>query len=206
MILPYRDPFPVQRLLVAIGAAVWLGASAVELSAAVSHPDKVRIFVAAACIALPFAVLYAGRLPMYLVAVYAALVPFTELLDTAGGGTLTKMLGIAAGGAVLLSIAGKMRVVPPSRPVLVLVALTAYVGMTVCWAIDSTAAFGAYLVFLSYIGLYVAIAFYPATEKEVWLVVWATVGGAFASAAYGGYLFLHGQGVFESRLGIGNAT
>jgi hypothetical protein len=116
------------------------------------------------------------------------------------------MLGILAGGALVFSMILKMQVVPPSRAMQLLLALTIYAGLTVCWAIDPQLALRSYFIYLSYIGLYVVIAFYPATESEVRLVVSATIAGALACAAYGGFLFWQGQHVYETRVSIGDAS
>jgi hypothetical protein len=206
-ILPYTEPFPTQRLAAVLGAGLWLSICALEVARAANNPSKLQVALAVACVLLPITLLRVSRLPMYLVALYAVLVPFNSLFVSEGGAaTLTKMLGILAGGALVFSMILKMQVVPPSRAMQLLLALTIYAGLTVCWAIDPQLALRSYFIYLSYIGLYVVIAFYPATESEVRLVVSATIAGALACAAYGGFLFWQGQHVYETRVSIGDAS
>lgn len=206
-ILPYHEPFPAQRLAAVLGAGLWLGICAIEVAQALNHPSKLQIALAVACALLPIALLRVSRLPMYLVAAYAVLVPFNSLFVSEGGAaTFTKILGILAGGALVFSMILKMQVVPTSRALRLLLALTIYAGLTVCWAIDPQLALRSYFVYLSYIALYVVIAFYPATENDVRLMVSATIAGALVCAAYGGFLLWQGQHVYETRVSIGNAS
>ncbi|HET9097926.1 MAG TPA: O-antigen ligase family protein, partial [Candidatus Baltobacteraceae bacterium] len=83
-------------------------------------------------------------------------------------------------------------------------ALTLYLGFTVFWAIDQQTALNALIAYAFQAGLFVAIAVYPFSKKDLALLVGATLIGALAQSGYGGYLFLHGSQIWESRLYIGS--
>lgn len=193
------------RVALTAGGILWLCVCAAELLHAIDYPTKIGICAAIMCAALPIAFVRAARLPIYLLCAYAVLVPFSSILVTQGGETLTKVLGIIAGGSLVASMGLRRRVAYPSRALFLVLLLSAYAGLTICWAIDPLLAASTYGTFLSYAGLYAAIALYASTPSEMRLVIMSTVVGAVALAAYGGYLFSHGQQVYESRLGIGFA-
>ena len=212
--LTYRDGPRAQHLALAAIAAVWLLLCARELSLAIAYPSKLGIAITAACIALPILAMQARRLPIYLLSIYAMLIPFTQLLTVSSGAvggissgdTLTKLVGAAAGAAVFVAIVLHRRATTPSQSMLAVAALSVFGGMTVFWAIDPLLALNSYLEYLVYAGLYLVIAAYPASAGEVRLLVLATLAGALASAAYGGYLFQSGTDIFGARLKIGGDT
>jgi hypothetical protein len=204
-LLSYGDMSRVRALALAAAYLLWLFVCAFGLARVIAQPGKMSLAIAIASIVLPLALVYVARLPIYLLAAYAALVPFSNVLDLtgAGGQTLTKFLGIAVAGSLLLAILAKEHIAQPSKTLLVLVLLTTYAGSTILWAIDPYGALSSYTTYLTFAGLYAVIALYPATASEMRLVLFAAVAGAAALAAYGGYLFWHGQQVYENRLGIG---
>lgn len=202
-ILPFYERLPKQILARFAVLLAWLFLCAEVLARTINQPDKIRITVAVALVALPIALLFIARIPILTLCAYAALVPFSSILVTSGGETLTKLVGIFVGISLIVSIIAKRRIVRPSHALIVLAALTIYSGLTICWAIDPALALSSYGIYLSYISLYVVIALYPATPKEAKLVLISSVIGGISLAWYGAYLFSHGQQVYESRLGIG---
>jgi O-antigen ligase len=208
--LHYPDSPLRRRAALACIAILWMLVCAQWLAHTLAYPTKLGVCLTIACLLLPWAVLNFSRIPIYLLCVYVALVPFNSLLSVetadsgsgATGETLTKLLGIAAAGCLLLATVARRRTVTPSKAMYVLGALTVYLGLTVCWAIDSTVAFDSYRTYLNYVGLYFAIAIYPVTRKEAQLVIAATLAGAVASAAYGAYFYWHGEHLLVSRLNI----
>lgn len=212
--LTYRDGPLLQRLALAAVAATWLLLCARELSLTIAYPSKLGIAITAACIAIPIVAMQLPRLPVYLLGVYAALIPFTQLLTVSSGAmggvsagdTLTKLVGAAAGAALFVAILLHRRASTPSQSMLAVAALSVYGGMTVFWAIDPAVALDSYLEYLVYAALYLVIAAYPASAAEVRFLVFATLAGALASAGYGGYLFHSGSDIFGARLKIGGDT
>lgn len=205
-VVPWRENWLAQQLPLAAAGFVWLLACARTMEQALDHPGKLTITLALGCIILPFALLQVPRIPIYLLGIYAVLVPFSSILVTPAGDTITKLLGVAAGASLVLAMVARRRVMMPSRATLVVIALTVYAGLSVFWAIDPALAFNSYGMYLSYIGLYVAIALYPATEGETRFVVMATVAGALLAAVYGAYFFWHGQQMYDSRLAVGDLS
>lgn len=203
-VLPWRERALAQQLPLAVSGAVWLLACARTVEQALDHPGKLTIALALVCMALPFALLQMPRIPIYLLGAYAVLVPFSSILVTPAGNTITKLLGMAVGASLVLAMIARRRVMLPSRATLVVIALTVYAGLSIFWAIDPVLAFSSYGMYLSYIGLYVAIALYPASEGETRFVVLSTVAGGLFAAAYGAYFFWHGQHVYDYRLALGD--
>lgn len=204
-LLSYGGTSPGRVVALVAAYLLWLFICAVALSRAIEHPNKMGLALSIACMLLPLALVYVARLPIYLLAAYAVSVPFSDLLDVsnAGGQTITKFLGIAVAGSLLLAMLYRQRIAAPSGTLLVLLLLTTYAGLTILWAIDPTIALSSYTAYLTFAGLYAIIALYPADTSEMRIVLLSSVAGAAAIAGYGGYLFLHGQQVYEGRLGIG---
>lgn len=194
---------PVQVRTAAAGL-LWLMLGALALTYELQHPGLRGLVGMALLLLAPLLLLSIARLPVYLLAVYAMLVPFNDLLDTGAGPTLTRILAIIAAGCLVLWILFGGRVVKPSRAVIALAALTLYLGVTVFWAIDQRTALNALFIYGSQAGLFAAIAIYPFSRKDLVLLVGAMLAGAFAQSVYGGYLFSHGAQIWESRLYIGS--
>jgi len=175
----------------AIAIALWIWVCARALTGDLASPTKFGAAVCAILIILPLLLRYLGRLPVYMLALYAALVPFNDLLQTQNGATVNKLLAIATGGALVISMLATRRVVPPSRTMYVLAALTLYVGATVFWAINQSDALTSYGIYLNYLLLFAAIALYPVTAADLKLIIGAAIAGGLGAAAYGDYLFLY---------------
>lgn len=203
-VLPWRERAIAQHLPLAAAGIVWLLACARTVEQALDHPGKLTIALALVCIVLPFVLLQMPRIPIYLLGAYAVLVPFSSILVTPAGNTITKLLGMAVGASLILAMIARRRVMLPSRAPLLVLALTVYAGLSIFWAIDPVLAFNSYGMYLSYIGLYLAIALYPASEGETRFVIMATISGGLLAAAYGAYFFWHGQQVYDSRLALGD--
>jgi len=202
--VPWRERALAQHLPLAAAGIVWLLACAHTVEQALDHPGKLTVALAIGSIVLPFVLIQMPRIPIYLLGIYAVLVPFSSILVTPAGNTITKLLGMAAGASLILAMVARRRVMLPSRATIVVLALTVYAGLGIFWAIDPALALNSYGMYLSYIGLYVAIALYPATEGETRCVIMATVAGGLLAAAYGAYFFWQGQQVYDSRLALGD--
>lgn len=186
----------------------WILLTAKLLTRELAHPSLLEIAVMAAIAFAPFFLLRLDRVPIYLLAAYAALVPFDELLVTGVGASLTKVLAILVGAALVLSMLSMRRATPPSRSLAVWALLTAYLGMTTFWAIDPWRAVESFGPFFQYFLLLAAMSVYPISRRDMKLVLGCTIAGALAAAAYGNYVFQSNLSQNTSRLlvGTGNDT
>lgn len=196
----------LQRLPIYLGVIVWVIICAVAVRRAVDNPSRFGVAICVALLLAPFVLRNIRRLPVYLLAGYAALVPFNDLLNVSSGATITRLLAMVTGGCLVVSMLTLRHMSKPSRLLLILLALTVYAGATVLWAIDPSKAMQAYGAYLSYVLLFVIISFYPFSPQEMKLVLGATLIGAVTQSAYGAYLFWQGQEIAGARLYIGNAA
>jgi hypothetical protein len=192
--------------MLGIGVVLWLGICASALTRALNDGGKFDVAIALALIVAPIVIRSVRRLPPYLLAAYALIVPFNDLVGaTGGGGSVTRLLGMVVGVCMMLSIVVNGEFVKPSRPLLALLVLTTYLGATIFWAIDPSQALTAYAAFLSWAWLFAMISLHRFSPGDFKLFLGATLLGALAQAAYGSYLFLHGQEITGTRLYIGSA-
>ena len=198
-----RTAFPWRRLLAGAIIVLWLLISAKLLIHVLDSSSKIEMALCVALLLAPFLLVKISRVPIYLLASYAAMVPFSGLLVTDSGSTITKMLAMVTGGALVLSIIATGKVAKPSRSLIIAAVLTAYIGATIFWSINPPEALYTFGVHMMLVVLYAAIALYPATPNDAKFVLAASIVGAIGVAAYGAYLFTHGQSVVETRLFIG---
>jgi O-antigen ligase len=126
---------------------------------------------------------------------FVALVPFDNILNPDGTGTITRLLAIASGVALLFYIVRTGRAVRPSRWLFVWVALYAWMAASAFWALDTAAVFSLFPTAAQLLALYVAVSLFPADAKALrWVSGTALVGGVLA-AGYGAFLFTHGLDV-----------
>jgi hypothetical protein len=189
-------------VVLTVGILLWLWICAAQLVHQANNPGKLGMGLLAVLILAPILLLYVARLPIYLLVVYAALVPFDRLLVSGAGPSYLRFLGFLTGMSLLLSMVAVQRVAKPSRSLLCALLFAAYVGTTIFWAIDPAIAIKAYSTYLSEILLYSVVALYPITLRDVKLIIAGVIIGAIAAAAYGDYLFWNGQSVGGDRLVI----
>jgi hypothetical protein len=126
---------------------------------------------------------------------FVALVPFDNVLNPDGTGTVTRLLAIASGLALLFYIVRTGRVVRPSGWLFTWVALYAWMASSAFWALDSAAVFALFPTAVQLLALYVSVSLFPADARALrWVVGTALIGGVLA-AGYGAYLFTHGLDV-----------
>lgn len=192
------------HLLTITAGMLWLTLGALAVTYQLGSPTLRGVALTVLLLLAPLLLIQVARLPVYVLAAYAMLVPFNDLLDTAAGPTLTRILAIIAAGCLILWMVFTRRILEPSRAVIAVTALTLYLGLTVFWSIEQQTALNALFAYASQAGLFVAIALYPFSKKDLMLLIGATLIGAIAQSGYGGYLFLHGSEIWESRLYIGS--
>lgn len=123
---------------------------------------------------------------------YVLLVPFDNILNVGAFGTLTKLLAIVAGAAIIFYLVRTKRAVAPPRSLLLWCAFLAWATLTAFWAIDQGAVFRMLPTAIELLILYAAISVLPAERSNFRYVALATIGGGILAAAYGAYLFHHG--------------
>lgn len=188
-------------LIAAVVAWIWICAREILLQ--ISAPSKTGIAICTVVVLAPIVLRNISKMPVFLLAAYAALVPFDDLLTTGAGATVTKLLAILTGASLVLSLVLMRRVARSSRTLFVFAVLTLYIGATVFWAIDPSRAFFSYGTYISYFALFAVISVYPVGYPQLRLIVICAIAGSVAAAGYGDYLFIHGQQVSGARLFMG---
>ncbi|MBV8489144.1 MAG: O-antigen ligase family protein [Candidatus Eremiobacteraeota bacterium] len=137
---------------------------------------------------------------------YVALVPFDNILDISAFGTLTKILGIVSGAAILFYLVRTRKAVRPSPALLLFGALYFWMVLSAFWALDTASVFSLLPTMVALLVLYAAISLFPADERSVRWVVLTTILGSVVAALYGAYLFHHGLDARNNRLWITTDT
>lgn len=130
--------------------------------------------------------------------VYIVAIPFDNILNVTAFGTLTKLLAILSGAAIILYLMRTRRAIRPSRSLLLWCAFFAWATMSAFWAIDTKAVFTELATSIELLILYGAIAMTPANHRTVRFVSFATITGAVIAALYGAYLFHNGVDIYYS--------
>jgi len=126
---------------------------------------------------------------------YVALVPFDNVLNPDGSGTITRLLAIATGSALVFYMLRTGRVARPSPWLFVWFALYAWMAATAFWAIDATAVFSLFPTAVQLLAIYAAIAVFPSSPQAIRWTVGTTLVGGVLAAGYGAFLFTHGMDV-----------
>ncbi|MBV8149503.1 MAG: O-antigen ligase family protein [Candidatus Eremiobacteraeota bacterium] len=137
---------------------------------------------------------------------YVLSVPFDSITTLTSFGSLTRLLAMISGVAILLFVARTRRAVPPPRALLWWVAFYAWAAATAFWAIDDRPVFGALSTALQLLALYTAVAMIPIERNGLRFVCVTVVVGGVAAAAYAIYQLHSGNlaGVSANRLTITN--
>jgi O-antigen ligase len=135
---------------------------------------------------------------------YVALIPFDHLVVIPHWGTLTKLVAILAGFALLFWIIRKKEIFRPRAPMLLWGLLVVWAGATFGWAlIIDQYGLSIFATLVQLYLLYVVISLVPATERDTDGVLLCVVLGGLAAALLGLYLFTHGVGVHGGREWVG---
>lgn len=139
--------------------------------------------------------------------VYVAIIPFDNLLSISGFGTLTKILGILSGLALIFYLVRTRKAVLPSKSLLLWVALYIWAATTAFWAVEPDPLFTELGTSAGLILLYAAISVFPADRNVVRWTSFVAVAGGVCAAIYGAYLFHNGTDIYYGgRLRITNET
>ncbi len=137
---------------------------------------------------------------------YAMLTPFDNILDFSSFGTITRIVGLASGGALLFYMLRNKRFGDPHRNMVFWLLLYLWMAMSAMWAVDSQNSIAMLNTALQLLALYVILAMLRVDLRGLGIVLgWVLLGGLFA-AVYGLYMYHSGAGVFGQRLWIHTDT
>lgn len=136
---------------------------------------------------------------------YAVLTPFDNILALDQFGTLTRLLGLASGAALLFYMLRTRRFGEPHRNLAYWLLLYLWMGASVFWAIDVQSALSLLPTAVALFALYVIIAMFRIDVRGLRTVVGAITCGGVAAAAYGIYLYKTGA-TFQDRLWLKTDT
>lgn len=122
---------------------------------------------------------------------FVLLVPFDNVLNTGAFGTLTKLLGVVAGGFLLFWVVRRRRVTLASEPVRVLCLLGVWMLASSLWAVDQKAALQIIPTYGGLMLLYAVLTMVPITPSQFRTLLVLVVVGGVCAAAYGAHLFYH---------------
>jgi O-antigen ligase len=165
---------------------------------------KTGVALALAAIFGPISVYYALTAPLlFPFGLYVIAVPFDYIMPVTAFGTLTKVLGLAAGFALLVYLARAGYALKPPPVLFIWAALVVWTAMTAFWAIDVTTVFRMMPTLAQLVILYAVISIYPAGRRDVKFVLGAALVGGLIAAASGAYLFHSGLDTQQGRLFYG---
>ncbi len=137
--------------------------------------------------------------------IFALLVPFDNLLSMPAFGTVTKLLAIVSGGAIVLWLLRTRRGVVPDRSVIGWTVFFLFSLVSVIWALDPSVSTDHLLTFFQLLVLYTAISFMPVQRRTLATLVTIVIVSGVLAGAYGAYVFHHGTQVSANgRLFLSN--
>ena len=190
------------------GLLVALGGATAALAVSALAGTKTGVVLALISIGGPIVFYLSVVAPLiFPFGLYVALVPFDNLLSFSAFGTLTKVLGAAAGAALIFYLLRTKKAVSPSPSILIWFALYTWAAVTAFWAYDQTLVFATLLTSIQLVVLLTAISIFPADHNSLRWVTLAIIVGSLAAAAYGAYLFHNGVNIYYgNRLRITTDT
>lgn len=147
----------------------------------------------AVALAIPLCYLALQRPMLFPFGVYAALVPFNDILSFGHLGTINGILGMLALAAVLFMILRKGEFARPSPAMVAWLAVCGWMGLSGLWAIDPKEWQGQYLTFFELFALYAVTAMSITTKAELRELCTCVVTGGMAAAAVALWPALHGN-------------
>ena len=151
-------------------------------------------------LALPAMYLVFARPLVFPFALYVLLVPFDNILTVGQHVTATRLLGIAAGIALLMWCVRTRKAMRLDWPMAALAFLMLWMIASTFWSINQTASLSALPTYAGLALLYLALTLIPVDFRDFKaLFVVAMLAGA-AAALYGLYLFYHNPAILSLSL------
>jgi O-antigen ligase len=136
---------------------------------------------------------------------YLVLVPFGNLLNLDSYGTVTKLLAIASGVAMMFWLVRTRRYIAPDQGVLWWLGFVLWATTTMLWAIDPQYGLPHLATLVELFLLYAVVSFMPVDRRFLVAFIATIVIGGALSGAYGIYLFHGGIDVSkDGRLFMAN--
>lgn len=180
-------------------ATVTIGALAVACVVLIFGGSKLGPIAAGVVALSPLLVYFALTRPLVVpYSLYVLLLPFDNVLAISSGATLTKFIGIASTGAVLLWAIGRRRFNAPSVTLWLGALLMLWLSMSTLWALDLKASLGILPTYVGLFMLYIVLSIAPVSRKDFIIILGAMILGALIAAAYGIAVF-HGQSVADAH-------
>lgn len=136
---------------------------------------------------------------------YAALVPLDGLLGFTQVGTITRIVGLAAAGAMLLYMLRTKKAVDPARQTMFWVLFYLWAGASLFWALDPAVSQEMLPTELQLFALYLVAATFPVTMRGLQTIVAIIIASTTAVAAYGVYAY-HSGGISSTRLTLSDTA
>ena len=180
-----------------VAAFVLASAAVASLSITQLAGTKTGFVLAITAIAGPVMVYAAIIAPLiFPFGLYVLAVPFDNILNLTAFGTLTKLLAIISGAAIILYLIRTRRALPAPSSLLAWGALYTWAAVTAFWALDTKEVFTSLATSIELLILYGAVSILPAERGTIRWVTIATIGGAVIAGAYGAYLFHNGLDLY----------
>jgi len=166
----------------------------------VTGPSLMSIGLVALAL-LPVVIYLALRWPLASTfGLYALLVPFDNLLNTGSFGTITKLLGMAAGAFMLLYVVRRRMVSFEDPPLRVLGVLALWMLASTFWALDQKLALAGMATFAGLMLLYAVLTMVPISRAQLNMLLVLIVAGGVCAAAYGAHTFMHDPTIAQQSL------
>jgi hypothetical protein len=185
-------------LLVGITALGLMSAAAMFIVGGSKHD----IVFSLAVTALPVTVIIAATRPLvFPFGLYVLALPFDNLLDIPGFGTITKLLGLLSGACILFWLIRHNRLTKPSLALIVWLAFLLWASLSVFWAADASSALSRLLTYVELILLLAGLAVIPADRTDIMALIFACIVGSLIAALYAIYLFHSGDNLVYQQVG-----
>ena len=179
----------IDRTGLLLGCALAVVVAALAYALVPATP--MRIGLVASLAVAPVLLYYAVKRPLiFPLALLVMAVPFEELAVIPGVGTISRTLGFLAAVSLITSLLLRGKTVSAPRSFIAWGALLVWIGLSAIWSLDQSASLLAFAQNAELVALIFLISITPADEFDVSALVWATVIGGLASAAFGSYLFM----------------
>ncbi|MBC5824876.1 MAG: O-antigen ligase family protein [Candidatus Eremiobacteraeota bacterium] len=174
--------------------------------------QKTGIAMAICLFVVPFAVYLAIKRPwIFPVALYAFLVPSDSYLNLTSAGSITKLAGILATGAIVLYLARNRRFVRPGVSTVIWLAYLTYSSITLFWAYNvDNSTLQLWTTFIQLVLFYVIISSAQIDEDDFRLLLFAFIVGCMGASLFGAHAFAQGgnhivnQGRLKAKFGGDN--
>ena len=185
-----------------LGAAALAAAAALAVAAkhVVAGGTTDLAFAAGALLAPALLYLSITRPLISPFCLYAAFVPFNDIIAIPSIGNATKVLGLLSALCIAFWLFRTRHVVKPPVAVMAWAGMLTWMAMTGFWAVDQTIYSPLIVTIAQLFILYALVAIFPLDELEFRLFLFAVVAGGTALAAYGVHQYTHGIDIDIDRI------